>query len=108
MYNGRSWNRSCPDLPDEPHGRGRPRQDDRAILNGIFWIMRTGAQWEELPKRFPPKSTCHDRFQEWNRSGIIARILKVLADALVERGELDLSECSIDATFAPAKRGAHA
>jgi len=97
-----------PKMPRRADGRGRPRQDDRAILDGILWILRTGAQWDELPKRYPPKSTCHDRFQEWNRSGVIARILKALADDLVERGVLDLSECFVDATFAPAKRGAPA
>ncbi|MGH7928590.1 MAG: IS5 family transposase [Candidatus Binatia bacterium] len=97
-----------PRPPRRADGRGRPRQDDRAILDGILWIMRTGAQWDELPKRYPPKSTCHDRFQAWNRSGVIASILKSLADDLVERGELDLSECFVDATFAPAKRGAPA
>ena len=85
--------------------RGRPRQDDRKILDGIFWILRTGAQWEELPRRFPPKSTCHDRFQEWNRSGVLAEVLRALAEDLKERGGLDLSECFIDAMFAPAKKG---
>src|SRR5215470_731040 len=85
--------------------RGRPRQDDRRILDGILWILRTGAQWDELPRTFPPKSTCHDRFQEWNRSGALAEVLKALAEDLRERGRLDLSECSIDATFTPAKKG---
>ena len=97
-----------PKPPRRADGKGRPRQDDRAILDGILWIMRTGAQWDELPKRFPPKSTCHDRFQVWNRSGVIASILKSLAEDLVARGELDLSESFVDATFAPAKRGAPA
>jgi transposase len=68
-------------------------------------MLRTGAQWSELPERFPPKSTCHDRFQEWNRQGAIANVLKALADDLVERGRLDLSECFVDATFASAKKG---
>mgnify|MGYP003342509557 CR=1 FL=1 len=85
--------------------RGRPRQDDRAILDGILWILRTGAQWDELPRTFPPKSTCHDRFQEWTRSGAFAGVLKALAEDLRERGKLDLAECAIDATFTPAKKG---
>lgn len=97
-----------PKPPRRADGKGRPRQDDRAILDGILWVMRTGAQWDELPRRFPPKSTCHDRFQQWNRSGVIASILKELAEHLVSRGEMDLSECFVDATFAPAKRGAPA
>jgi len=60
-------------LPPKPEARadrrGRPRQDDRKILDGILWILRTGAQWDELPRSFPPKSTCHARFQEWTRAG---------------------------------------
>lgn len=87
-------------------GRGRPRQDDRKILDGILWMLRTGAQWDELPKKSPPKSTCHDRFQAWNRSGVLARLLKALADDQRERGEIDLSECFVDATFVSAKKGA--
>ncbi|WP_018627911.1 transposase, partial [Niabella aurantiaca] len=43
---------------------GRPRQDDRKILNGILWICRTGAPWKDLPGRYPPYQTCHRRFQE--------------------------------------------
>lgn len=85
--------------------RGRPRQDDRQILDGIFWILRTGAQWDELPRTFPPKSTCHDRFQAWTRMGALAEVLKALAEDLRERGKLDLAECAIDATFTPAKKG---
>jgi transposase len=85
--------------------RGRPRQDDRKILDGVLWILRTGAQWEELPRTFPPKSTCHDRFQEWTRNGAFAEVLKALAEDLRERGKLDLAECAIDATFTPAKKG---
>jgi hypothetical protein len=55
-----------------------------------------------LPDRFPPKSTCHDRFQEWNRQGAVAEVLKALADDLVGRGKLDLSECFVVAIFASA------
>jgi transposase len=86
--------------------RGRPRQDERRILDGILWVLRTGTQWEELPRTVPPKSTCHDRFQEWNRSGALAEVLKALAEDLRERGASDLSEGFIDASFTPAKKGA--
>jgi transposase len=91
--------------PTRPDGRGRPRRGNREILDGVLWILRTGAQWDELPDRFLPKSTCHDRFQEWNRQDTIADVLKALAEDLVGRGRLDLSECFIDATFASAKKG---
>ncbi len=76
------------------------------VLNGILWILRTGALWADLPKRYPSKSTCHCRFQEWTASGVFARILTALAEDLEERGGIDLAEGFIDGPFAPAKKGA--
>jgi transposase len=89
-----------------PGKSGRPPQNPRAVLNGILWILRTGAPWSDLPERYPPKSTCHRRFQEWTESGVFAKILTALAKDLKERGGIDLSEGFIDGTFAPAKKGA--
>jgi transposase len=89
-----------------PGRSGRPRQDPRAVLNGILWILRTGAPWKDLPERYPPRSTCHRRFQEWSRSGVFDRILAALAEDLRQRGGIDLREGFIDGTFAPAKKGA--
>ena len=90
----------------QPGKSGRPAQDLRAVLNGILWILRTGAPWADLPERYPPKSTCHRRFQEWTESGVFAKILTGLAKDLKKRGGIDLSEGFIDGTFAPAKKGA--
>ena len=87
---------------------GRPPQDPRAILNGILWILRTGAPWKDLPGRYPPRSTCHRRFQQWTREGVFEAILTALAEDLHDRGGIDLSEGFIDGTFAPAKKGAMA
>ena len=92
--------------PKRADGRGRPRIDDRAILNGILWIMRTGAQWMDMPDRYPSYQTCHRRFQEWVKAGAFEEILKALANDLKERGDLDLSECFVDGTFVIAKKGA--
>jgi transposase len=89
-----------------PDGRGRPRKSDRDVMNGILWILRSGARWHDMLDRFPPYQTCHRRFQEWTRSGVIRRILEALARDLHERGGFDLSECYIDATFMIAKKGA--
>jgi transposase len=50
-------------------GRGRPWQGPRGVLNGILWVLGTGAQWRELPKKYPPYQTCHRRFQQWVREG---------------------------------------
>src|SRR6266852_6411429 len=69
-------------------GRGRPWQDPRAVLNGMLWVLGTGAQWRELPERYPPYQTCHRRFQQWVREGKLERILRVLAEELHARGKL--------------------
>lgn len=51
------------ELPRRADGRGRPWRSSREVLNGILWILRTGAQWADLPERYPPYQTCHRRFQ---------------------------------------------
>jgi transposase len=87
-------------------GRGRPWQDTRAVLNGILWVLGTGAQWRELPRKYPPYQTCHRRFQQWVREGKLERILHVLAEELQARGKLQLEEAFIDASFTGQKKGA--
>lgn len=87
-------------------GKGRPRVANRAILNGILWVMRTGAPWHDMPNRYPPYQTCHRRFQEWVKTGTFEIILRKLVQDVKERGDLDLKECFIDGTFVIAKKGA--
>jgi transposase len=106
------WALMAPLVADRPRmrrrkvdGRGRPRVPARNVLNGILWILRTGAPWHDLPDRYPPYQTCHRRFQQWCRDGTFERVLRALAEDLQERGELDLSESFIDGTFVPAKKG---
>ena len=103
------WQRIVTFIPKpkaRPGKSGRPPQEPRDVLNGILGILRTGAPWADLPERYPTKSTCHRRFQEWAESGVFAKILTALAQDLKERGGIDLSEGFIDGTFAPAKKGA--
>ena len=87
-------------------GRGRPWHDTRAVLNGVLWVLGTGAQWRELPEKYPSYQTCHRRFQAWVRSGKLEKTLTLLARHLHERGQLSLDEAFVDATFASAKKGA--
>jgi transposase len=103
------WQRIAKFIPKpkaQPGKSGRPPQNPRDVLNSILWILRTGAQWSDLPDRYPPKSTCHRYFQQWNKSGVFAKILTALARDLKERGSIDISEGFIDGSFAPAKKGA--
>ena len=89
-----------------PDGKGRPPRDPRAVLNGVLWILGTGAQWREMPEKYPPYQTCHRRFQQWVRSGALAKALRKLARRLRAEGRLNLEEAFIDAMFAAAKKGA--
>ena len=100
----KQWQQLKPLLPDKK-STGRPRRDDREVLNGILWVLRTGAPWKDLPERYPPYQTCHRRFQQWAREEVMPAILEQLARDLHEQGDVDLSECFIDGTFAPAKKG---
>jgi transposase len=66
-------------LPNKP--RGIPRVDDRRILNGIFWVLRSGAPWRDLPCSYGPPTTCYNRFVRWRRAGVWDRLMEVLAAA---------------------------
>ena len=94
-------------LPARKEHRGRPRRDDRPILDGVLWILRTGAQWKDLPDRYPPYQTCHRRFQEWSKREVLADILALLAQDMEQRGKINLEECFIDGTFSSAKKGVY-
>jgi transposase len=97
--------RFLPEPVRRADGRGRPWKENRAVLNGILWILRTGAPWADLPDRYPSYQTCHRRFQQWVRVGVLRSILEILAQALHDEGYLDLQEAFIDGSFAPAKQG---
>lgn len=86
-------------------GKGRPHQDLRKVVEGILWILRSGARWKDLPKDFPAYQTCHRYFQNWVANKLLRKILKHLAEDLRDRGELDLTETFIDGSFASAKKG---
>ncbi len=84
---------------------GRPRTANRQVLDGVLWILKTGARWKDLPREFPSYQTCHRRFQEWNRNGTILRVLTALAQDMEQRGKLNISECFVDGSLIPAKKG---
>ena len=84
---------------------GRPWRDPRDVLDGVLWVLRTGAPWADLPGRYPPYQTCHRRFQSWVKSGVLQKVLRSLAEDLRDRGKIDLTEAFIDGSHAGAKRG---
>lgn len=79
------WAAIRPLLPNKP--RGVPRVDDRRVLNGIFWALRSGAPWRDLPESFGPYTTCYNRFVRWRMAGVWDQILDALTtshDAAVQ------------------------
>jgi len=79
------WAAIKPFLPNKP--RGVPRVNDRRVLNGIFWVLRSGAPWRDLPATYGPRATCYNRFVRWRRAGVWDQILDALAvghDAAVQ------------------------
>jgi transposase len=90
-----------------PPGRkgGRPWVSARNVLNGVLWVLRTGAPWADLPERYPPYQTCHRRFQRWVAKGTLPKVLAALRRDLEERGGIEDVEGFIDGTYVPAKKG---
>src|SRR5262249_59634329 len=76
------WNKLQPFLPPQKPTTGRPAADHRRILNGILWLLRTGAPWRDLPERYGCWSTIASRFSRWRKAGLWARLL-----AAVQRSE---------------------
>lgn len=94
-------------LPD-PRG-GAPRKDDRACLEGIVHVLRTGCQWKLLPRceRWPSGITCWRRFTEWTRAGVWTQFHRHLLNELGIAGRVDLSRVVVDSASVRAKKGAH-
>ncbi|MCC6464965.1 MAG: transposase, partial [Planctomycetes bacterium] len=68
------WARIEPLIPVKPRradGKGRPSVSRRQALNGVLWVLQTGARWKDLPFRYPPFQTVHRWFLKWNREGVI-------------------------------------
>ena len=102
------WKRIREHFPEENIPADRPGRKPiatRAVLEGAVWILNTGAQWHMLPQRYPNYKTVHRRFQQWCAREILRAVLVDLANELRDRGDIDESECFIDASFASAKGG---
>ena len=74
------WEIVAPLLPGADGKRnGRPRLDDRKVLNGIFFVLRTGTPWRDLPERYGPYTTVYNRFNRWAKRGVWLKVLGALA-----------------------------
>jgi transposase len=73
------WRVIEPLLPNKP--RGVPRVDDRRVLNGIFWVLRSGAPWRDVPERYGPYTTVYNRFNRWRKAGVWDRLMDEITKA---------------------------
>ncbi len=103
----RLWEQLAPHLViDKPRKKpGRPRHDDRQMVNGLLWLARTGSQWSALPRRFGPKSTVHARFQEWVEHGCWQRAWAMLVQAYDQEVGLDWEWQAADGCLVKAPLG---
>jgi len=101
------WQRIAGHLPQHPASPqgGRPRADDRECLEGILWLLRTGARWQDIPVDLPSGSTCWRRLREWAVEELLDDIQAILVAELAELGKVHLKELLADATFIRAKKG---
>ncbi len=100
------WALVEPQLPLSTARTGRPPRDRRTLLNGIFWILCTGAPWRDLPERFGPWQTVYDHFRKWRKGGIFARIIEVLQIKLDQRGLIDWELWCVDGANVRGSRAA--
>ncbi len=102
------WQRVAAHLPMHPPSPkgGRPRVEDRECLEGLLWLLRTGAAWQKVPVDLPSGSTCWRRLREWAGEGVLSELHAILIAELGELGRLDLEPLLADATFIRAKKGA--
>ena len=101
------WRRIAPLIPPEkpkPYG-GRPRVDDRRIMAGILFRLRTGCQWQALPKDFGSGPTCHRRFQQWEKAGVFVRIYRELVRYYDDRRGIQWAWTSLDSATVKAPKG---
>lgn len=85
---------------------GRPRLNDRQVLNGIFWILCSGAAWRDLPERYGKWQTVYSRFRRWQERGLFDHLLDRLQVELDERGLIDYATWMVDSTSVRASRAA--
>ncbi len=76
---GIEWSVIQPLLPTKP--RGVPRVGDRRVLNRIFWRLSTGSPLADIPERYGPCTTCHNRFVRWRKAGAWDRLFAAVSRA---------------------------
>ena len=97
----------APLLPPERSGkRGHPYQSHRQVLNGVFWVLRSGAPWRDVPERYGPWTTVYDRFRRWRDDGTWQRIVNALQARARKLGRVDFAFSALDGSVVRAHKHA--
>lgn len=101
------WERIEPliDELDPPKATGRPREDGRKVLDAIIFRLRTGCQWNHIPRIFGDDSTIHRTFQRWQQAGLFERIWAMLIAECEELGTVDWQWQAADTVLGKARWG---
>ena len=78
QLNDQQWGRIAEMLPGKKSDPGRTAKDNRLFVNGVLWVLRSGAQWDELPERYGKWKSVHKRFTRWAKSGVWERVFAEL------------------------------
>ena len=100
------WAVVQPLLPKRTARTGRKPSDPRLMLNGIFWVLGTGAPWRDLPERFGPWQTVYDHLRNWRKAGVFTRIVEALQIKLDKNGLIDWDLWCVDGASVRAARAA--
>jgi transposase len=95
-------------VPRDSRKGGRRFIGNRACFEGILWVLRSGARWKDLPRKYPSPSTCWRRLRDWEDSGVWLKAWRTLLGHLDAKGQLDWAEVFADGSFASAKKGGRA
>ena len=101
----KQWNMIKTHIP-KPAKTGRPRDDDRRIINGIIYVLISGCRWSEMPTKYGDDSTANRRLNSWQQKGVWKRILSGLIKTAHKQGKISLQKISVDSSTIPAKKGA--
>ena len=100
------WALIEPHIPRSEARTGRPSSDPRHMLDGVFWVLHTGAPWRDLPERFGPWQTVYDHFRRWRKAGVFARVVEALQVKLDKDGLIDWDLWCVDGAHVRASRAA--
>jgi Transposase and inactivated derivatives len=103
----KAWKKVRDLLPSDqlPHA-GRPPRPNRDVLNAVLWVVKTGAPWRKLPKRYGPWSTIYTRFRAWEDAGVLEEIYEILdVNAYIQELSADTTNARAQQRAASAEKG---